>query len=147
MNMFLLNESRAKKFAAHEIWALQKFDENMDDQVEDEIQEDDKTDDNKKFLICKVCQNTITAHEAVVQINGSHRHKFINPGGVVYRVGCFQSAPGCLVLGVPTREFTWFPGYSWSYAVCSNCNIHMGWSYQSEGGGFFGLVIENLSEG
>jgi len=31
--------------------------------------------------------------------------------------------------GRPTTEFSWFEGYSWQVAVCSECGEHLGWRF------------------
>lgn len=36
-----------------------------------------------------------------------------------------------LVNGLLTTEFSWFPGYSWRYVHCGQCNNHLGWKYFS----------------
>ena len=133
-------------FWHHSIKALQKSDKKSDVAFEETTREDENNDDEKRSIKCRFCQNEITTHDKRIKINGSYVHKFINPSGIMYEIGCFGSASGCLVIGNPTREFTWFPGYSWSFAVCSKCHSHMGWLYQSNGSGFFGLILENLEE-
>ncbi len=95
-------------------------------------------------LLCRVCLSIITSEEEGISMSGSHRHVFVNPSGVVYAVGCFRSAPGCLRTGTPTLEYTWFAGYLWSYALCARCGLHLGWYYESGGGGFFGLITDHL---
>ena len=49
--------------------------------------------------------------------------------------------------GDPTGDHTWFAGYLWCFALCRGCGRHLGWHYQSDGGGdnFFGLIKDRLS--
>lgn len=108
--------------------------------------EDEADAAREKAIICRACGNVVTKPEEQIEIEGKSVHKFVNPAGIIYRIGCFRNARGCAVLGEPTREFTWFPGYSWSFAVCSNCLAHLGWRYTSGDSGFFGLVLDNISE-
>ncbi len=60
--------------------------------------------------------------------------------------GCFSDASGCLVYGIPTSEYTWFTGYRWNYAHCAACLSHLGWFYQSDSDGFFGLILDKLMD-
>ena len=41
---------------------------------------------------------------------GAHEHTFVNPGGFVHHIGCFNAAPGCIYLGPTETAFSWFPG-------------------------------------
>lgn len=97
-------------------------------------------------IICRECGNPVTAPDFVITANNHHRHTFINPAGVTYQIGCFSSAPGCMVFGEPVFEHTWFTGFAWNYSICSGCRVHLGWYFQNNGKGFFGLILDMLSE-
>lgn len=98
--------------------------------------------------LCKFCRRKITTSSARIQVNGQHAHMCVNPYGLLFEVGCFSQASGCVVTGIPTTEFTWFPGFAWSIALCSGCLNHMGWHYTSEAASeFYGLILNNLVEG
>jgi hypothetical protein len=97
-------------------------------------------------ILCRACGSRITSVAAMIAVSGSHRHRFTNPAGVTYQIGCFSAAEGCLVYGEPTQEHTWFKGYDWSFAFCQRCHHHLGWHYQSSGVSFFGLILDNLIE-
>lgn len=107
--------------------------------------EDDETAREKR-LLCRKCGHAITSRGRAIVADGSHIHLFTNPAGLAFRIGCFSDAPGCLVAGEPTTEFTWFPGHAWSFALCAGCGAHLGWYYDSGSGGFFGLILANLAE-
>ncbi|MDM8517965.1 cereblon family protein, partial [Desulfobacterales bacterium HSG16] len=63
-------------------------------------------------------------------------------------IGCFSAAFGCARSGVPTSEYTWFAGFSWCFAMCSKCQIHLGWHFLAEGDkNFYGLILNQLVEG
>ena len=98
------------------------------------------------FILCRICGNRITTLDAIIAVNGQHRHTCTNPAGITFEIGCFSSASGCLIYGVPTYEYTWFESYRWSLAFCSRCTTHLGWYYQSEEEGFFGLILNRLRE-
>ncbi|KAL7070078.1 hypothetical protein ACQ4LE_010850 [Meloidogyne hapla] len=46
--------------------------------------------------------------------------------------------------GKAYTEETWFEGMSWRPCVCSSCNTHIGWYFQSPKNDFVGLVIDSL---
>ena len=80
-------------------------------------------------------------------MNGSHRHTFANPHGIIFEIGCFKQASGCAAVGPPSAEFTWFAGYRWQPGLCVACLIHLGWVFSAAGGdGFHGLILERLIE-
>jgi hypothetical protein len=100
--------------------------------------------EDNDFIICKNCGNPVTTPESIISVNEKHQHIFTNPTGIVYQIGCFSSAEGCNISGDPTAENTWFAGFNWSYAACSNCMIHLGWFYERDEETFFGLIIDLL---
>jgi hypothetical protein len=79
-------------------------------------------------------------------MSGAHEHRFQNPEGYRFHIGCFARAFGCVPLGNPTSEFTWFPGYSWQIELCGGCREHLGWLYQSGSRAFHGLILDRLVE-
>ncbi len=98
-----------------------------------------------RVLVCRVCRRRITTESARMTKAGRHLHVFANPMGLVFEIGCFSVAAGCLRAGPPSLEFTWFPGYAWQPAICSGCGGHMGWFWQhASGDGFWGLLVERL---
>ena len=104
-----------------------------------------RTEDRDKGILCRVCSHLITSPEEMVEKADRHVYTFKNPAGIVYTIGCFQNAPGCLSLGTSTNEFTWFPGFLWNFAVCRRCFSHLGWFYQSPSGdSFYGLILNQL---
>jgi len=98
-------------------------------------------------IVCILCGVDITSTRERIEINGSHTHTFLNPAGIVFRIGCFAHAPGCIVYGEGISEYSWFTDYLWSYATCSGCNNHLGWYYSAGGSSFFGLIMDQLAEG
>ncbi|EFI33299.1 conserved hypothetical protein [Desulfonatronospira thiodismutans ASO3-1] len=96
-------------------------------------------------LLCSGCLSRITSQDAGISINGSQKHVFVNPHGLVFEVGCFSWAVNCLGTGPSTAEFSWFPGFTWQIAVCISCLMHLGWRYSSgDSGEFYGLIMDRL---
>jgi hypothetical protein len=93
---------------------------------------------------CAACNTPVTSEDECIDIGGGQRHRFVNPAGVEYEIGCFAHAVGCIVDGAATTEHSWFAGYAWSFAFCANCRAHLGWCYQGDDGRFFGLILARL---
>lgn len=95
-------------------------------------------------LCCARCGHVITHERERTTVNGRHTHTRVNPSGFVFHFGCFARAEGCLVLGPPTAEASWFPGFVWQLALCAACKTHLGWAFHGESG-FLGLVLDRLT--
>lgn len=116
-----------------------------DEQPEQEGDVDEKPE---KAILCGKCNHTVTSERQRIEVDGAHRHRFMNPHGFLFDIGCFGEASGCLVIGEPSTEFSWFPGFAWRYAVCSACHEHLGWTFEGPGETrFHGLVLNRLVEG
>jgi len=107
-------------------------------------QENEKTEKEDEALVCFSCLNQITRRDHAVQVSGSHTHTFFNPQGIVFELGCFREASGCLVMGEATSEFTWFADSVWQFALCRKCGIHLGWHYEMRESRFYGLILDRL---
>jgi hypothetical protein len=102
------------------------------------------TEDEDNYL-CLPCRSVVTRRKDETSIGEAHEYTFMNPAGIVFHIGCFKRAAGCLAAGRPTDDNTWFSGYLWNYALCANCLAHLGWAYSSHAGGhFFGLILDQL---
>jgi uncharacterized protein YlaI len=99
----------------------------------------------EETLICRECRQIIARPADRIRVEGSFRHTFSNPHGIVYEIGCFQSVIGCGVVGPPSNEFAWFKGYTWHILICIGCQVHMGWSFSSGTiNSFYGLILDRL---
>jgi hypothetical protein len=97
-------------------------------------------------ICCLACSGVVTAKDQKIQVSDSHAHTFFNPAGIVFELGCFQKAPGCLAIGAPSSDFAWFPGHLWRIALCRRCRTHLGWLFVMEGNSFYGLILKKLRE-
>ena len=98
-----------------------------------------------ELILCRFCHAAITSKREELAMSGGHQHRFVNPNGFEFHIGCFKLAPGCDISGPSTDEYSWFRGYVWQMARCSDCGEHLGWLYQSgEANQFFGLIIDKL---
>lgn len=107
--------------------------------------QDEPDDEQHRALLCSSCQAPITTAKERDQKQSKHLHTFFNPAGIVYEIGCFRKAPGCLVYGRPSTEFSWFSGYFWQIVYCRRCGQHLGWKF-SGADEFFGLIVNRLTE-
>lgn len=105
------------------------------------IELEEKTESKtQKSILCKNCGYAITSPALAVE---PHEHTFRNPAGYSFHVLCFSDAPGAANLGSPTTEACWFPGYSWTFALCVQCQNHLGWWYTGKDH-FAGLIATRL---
>ncbi len=101
-----------------------------------------------KAILCALCRAPITFEQARIEVSGAHQHRFFNPRGIIFLIGCFRSAPGCSPTGPSSGEFTWFPGFLWRVVECASCRTHLGWSFANDSDAFFfGLILDRLVEG
>jgi hypothetical protein len=97
-------------------------------------------------LRCAACGLAITRRDERLEILGLHEHVADNPHGHRYRVRCFASATNLETTTNPSSEWSWFPGYRWSVQVCRGCEAHLGWRFDREGDGFYGLISDSLRD-
>ena len=96
-------------------------------------------------LVCDACEQLITDVRHRIQVQDAHEHRFMNPGGFLYHIGCFAEAVGCVTVGPDSAEYPWFPGFDWSCAHCGGCGRQLGWRFRDAGGHvFYGLVLDRL---
>ena len=121
-----------------------KHDPSPDGHVQDEIEEEAE---KEKYICCRQCHSVITNQNEIIQVQGTHRHTFANPHGIVFGIGCFLTAPGCGCAGSASSEFSWFKGFNWRIAVCLICFTHLGWLFSSTGNtSFYGLILDHLAD-
>lgn len=99
-----------------------------------------------RLLACSICGHAITSTADRITVGEQHEHEGVNPHGHRFRFGCFGRAPGCVSRGVPSKQFTWFPGYFWHVQDCARCNEHIGWLFFHPDDSFYGLILDRLVE-
>ncbi|MCJ7771749.1 MAG: cereblon family protein [Desulfobacterales bacterium] len=113
------------------------------------IEKDPKEQDTDggNYLLCRHCLQVISSPAERIKVQGSHKHTFANPQGIIYEIGCFKNATGCGYTGNPTAEYTWFRGFRWRVALCGLCLTHLGWLFMSTASSSFnGLILNRLVE-
>lgn len=98
----------------------------------------------ERALLCASCGSEVTRERERISVLDAHEHRFMNPAGLVFHIGCFARAEGCMAIGQPSGDYPWFPGFDWRIALCIACADHLGWHFQSATEGFFGLRLDRL---
>ena len=115
---------------------------NVRRQTRDEVTD---REDEGRSVVCVGCGQRVTSTDQRITVGERSEYGFANPHGYVYRVGCWATAPGCLLVGERTDEFTWFAGHAWRIAQCGNCRAHLGWHFAGPSD-FYGLIVDRIQE-
>ncbi|XP_052744823.1 protein cereblon isoform X2 [Bicyclus anynana] len=84
----------------------------------------------KSVLCCAACEVEIARREQIFAMSTEGVHSnYINLGGFVHDVVTVSSVRNTRLSGAPSAEYSWFPGYEWTVAVCAMCHAHVGWRY------------------
>ena len=102
-----------------------------------------KAADNEGDWLCAWCLNRVANERDRYLAEGKSEFVFSNPNGLAFHILTFSEAFGCRPSGVPTLEYTWFPGYAWCYCHCLECGQHLGWFYSGQTG-FVGLIRDRI---
>ncbi|KAK3579055.1 hypothetical protein CHS0354_029913 [Potamilus streckersoni] len=81
-------------------------------------------------LCCKECGGEIANKSDVfcMSVEGP-LGAYVNPGGYVHETFTLHKAKNLNLLGGPSKEHSWFPGFAWTIVQCRNCSHHMGWKF------------------
>ena len=105
---------------------------------------DKEMDDEPGFVRCASCAYVIARMTDIIEVNGSYQHQFSNPYGIQFHLGCYANALGCTISGARTHADTWFPGYQWRLATCTQCDQHLGWYFDRDAEFFYGLILDRI---
>ncbi|KAK9742083.1 hypothetical protein RND81_03G147300 [Saponaria officinalis] len=79
---------------------------------------------------CKNCQTIIARRsDLLVMSTDGPLGTYVNPYGCVHETVTLHKANGLALIGRPSTESSWFPGYAWTIANCASCEGHMGWLF------------------
>lgn len=79
---------------------------------------------------CNNCQTIIARRsDMLVMSTEGPLGAYVNPGGYVHEIMTFYKANSLALIGRPSKEYSWFPGYAWTIANCATCEKHMGWLF------------------
>ncbi|XP_063366294.1 protein cereblon-like [Cydia amplana] len=87
--------------------------------------------DKSKALCCGTCGAELSrrTHMFAMSSDGVHAN-YTNYGGFMHDVVTVRTAHDTL-LGPPSAEYSWFPGYTWRVAQCGACGTHVGWRFDA----------------
>ncbi|RXM31062.1 Protein cereblon [Acipenser ruthenus] len=54
---------------------------------------------------------------------------YVNPHGYVHETLTVYKANSLNLIGRPSTQHSWFPGYAWTIAQCRTCGSHLGWKF------------------
>uniref|UniRef100_A0A8C9IAT2 Protein cereblon n=1 Tax=Piliocolobus tephrosceles TaxID=591936 RepID=A0A8C9IAT2_9PRIM len=82
-------------------------------------------------LCCKQCQETeITTKNEIFSLSlCGPMAAYVNPHGYVHETLTVYKACNLNLIGRPSTEHSWFPGYAWTVAQCKICASHIGWKF------------------
>ncbi|XP_018571182.1 protein cereblon isoform X2 [Anoplophora glabripennis] len=86
----------------------------------------------ERKMCCNSCGMEITDPSKVFAMSKDGiQSNYVNPGGHVYETVTVMSAENFQLVGNPSKQFSWFPGYAWTIMQCNFCNNHLGWRFTS----------------
>ncbi|KAK1370128.1 ATP-dependent protease La (LON) domain protein [Heracleum sosnowskyi] len=79
---------------------------------------------------CKNCQKVISKRsDMLVMSSMGPFGAYLNSSGYVHEIVTLLKVNGLSLVGHPSEEYSWFPGYAWTIAYCTNCECQMGWRF------------------
>ncbi|XP_046970638.1 protein cereblon-like [Vanessa cardui] len=99
----------------------------------------------KSVLCCSSCAVEIARREHIFAMSSEGVHSnYTNLGGYMHDIVTVSRASNTELSGAPSAEFSWFPGYAWTIALCAACLAHVGWRFDAQRRGlrpqqFYGL--------
>ncbi len=142
--MHLMNVGTISPYLFKQPSGIEKHGQLLDSE-QDESEKKDPFEE--KNILCGFCNHAVTSVSEIIDINHSHKHTFANPHGIVFEIGCFRSARGCVQSGPESSDWSWFTDFTWQIAICKKCRTHLGWYFSStKGKDFFGLILNRLTQ-
>ncbi|CAH2056000.1 unnamed protein product, partial [Iphiclides podalirius] len=86
----------------------------------------------KSVLCCAACMSEVARREHILAMSSEGVHaNFTNLGGYMHDVVTVSRASNTRLSGRPSADYSWFPGYAWTIAVCRSCATHLGWRFDA----------------
>lgn len=84
------------------------------------------------IIKCCRCKSKLAKRSDLVEMScdgpvGTH----VNPHGFVHSIITVNNATGLALVGTSSKEYSWFPGYSWTIGECANCGNNIGWFFKT----------------
>ncbi|KAL0879144.1 hypothetical protein ABMA27_002939 [Loxostege sticticalis] len=86
----------------------------------------------KSVLCCSSCMTEIARREHIFAMSSEGVHSnYTNLGGYMHDIVTVSRAGQITLDGAPSAEYSWFPGYTWTIALCATCTHHVGWRFDA----------------
>jgi len=83
-----------------------------------------------RVLVCRNCGKQLgDQHHIFSMSKEGPQGAFVNPGGHVHETLTLYRAKNLRLVGRPSTEYSWFPGYAWTITECLGCWSHIGWKF------------------
>ncbi|XP_049878734.1 protein cereblon-like [Pectinophora gossypiella] len=87
----------------------------------------------KNVLCCVSCAAEIARREHILAMSSEGVHSnYTNLGGYMHDIVTVSRAANTELTGTASAEYSWFPGYTWTIAVCAACMAHVGWRFDAQ---------------
>lgn len=104
-------------------------------------------------ICCRECKIQVAHTNDVFSLSlEGPMSAYVNPQGHVHETLTVYKSQNLNLMGRPTKEHSWFPGYAWTIAYCRRCTNHMGWKFTATRKEltpqkFFGLTRASVTPG
>lgn len=83
-----------------------------------------------RVLVCRRCGKQLGNQSQIFSMSKEGpQGAFVNPGGHVHETLTLHRAKNLRLVGRPSTEYSWFPGYAWTIVECNGCWNHIGWKF------------------
>lgn len=81
-------------------------------------------------ICCRECNTQVASTNDVFSLSvEGPMGAYVNPHGHVHETLTVYKSENINLMGRPSKEHSWFPGYAWTIAYCRRCTNHMGWKF------------------
>jgi len=85
-----------------------------------------------RVLVCRRCSKQLGDQQNIFSMSKEGpQGAFVNPNGHVHETLTLYKAKNLRLVGEPSTEYSWFPGYAWTITECLGCWNHIGWKFTS----------------
>jgi len=83
-----------------------------------------------RVLVCRNCSKQLGEQANMFSMSKEGpQGAFVNPSGHLHETLTLFKAKNLRLVGRPSTEYSWFPGYAWTITECLGCWSHIGWKF------------------
>ena len=83
-----------------------------------------------RVLACRNCGKQLGEQASIFSMSKEGpQGAFVNPHGHLHETLTLYKAKNLRLVGRPSSEYSWFPGYAWTITECLGCWSHVGWKF------------------